>query len=395
MDILSFLTSALIFLVQFGVIFAVSTFLFDYLHYLLHRWRRSRFRLLRMFSSWHWVHHRFLTLDMKVDPAYRWKNIWFHIVPEFVTGVAGTLIFLVVFPWPPVAAVLVMRLFMLVMTLKEEGLDLNHMSMDRVSSQQNLWWVGPDYHAMHHIFPNSFFSSFINIIDLMMGKSCQIEDRRFLVTGASGAFGSAIIELLEKQGGIVETAKHGVDFRPGDISGMREKLQRADVLILAHGAKSEDCMQANCTSFVELIEAFRQIGLSRLTPPEVWALGSEAEFHGDMGMDSLRDYAASKRAFVHYARGYYSSPDIFYRHIVPSAFTSAMGKGPMSAMTAARIAMFFIKRSIRYVPVTLTTLAYWNYLRFLLQPVKVAGPETKPVAVAAENLAHAPKPTQI
>ncbi|MDB5474032.1 MAG: hypothetical protein JWP99_1335, partial [Devosia sp.] len=49
---------------------------------------------------------------------------------------------------------------------------------------------------------------------------------------------------------------------------------------------------------------------------------------------------------------------------VPSSFTSAMGAGAMSAATAVNIALFFIQRGFRYVPVTMTGLAVLNYFRF-------------------------------
>ena len=103
---------------------------------------------------------------------------------------------------------------------------------------------------------------------------------------------------------------------------------------------------------------------TRLAPPEVWALGSEVEFHGDMGLDVLKAYSASKRAYAARARDYYRSDALIYRHIVPSSFTSAMGKGAMSAATAVSIALFFIRRGFRYVPVTLTGLAVLNSFRF-------------------------------
>jgi hypothetical protein len=354
----------LVFILQTALVFVVSTALFDALHWILHQWERSSVPLLRKFSSWHWVHHKFLGLDMQINPAYARANIWFHILPEYLTSMAGTLLFLLVFSWPPIAAVAVIRTVMLVMTLREEGLDYNHMSMDRVGGQQGLLWVDNNYHAMHHVYPHNFFSSFANVFDLIAGTTCQIEGRRFLVTGASGAFGAAMVEKLSKLGGIVETAKSGVDFSPGNYAGMREKLERAEVLVLAHGAKTEDCWNANCGTFCDLIEFFTEIGKSRLAPPEVWALGSEVEFHGDMGLEELKAYSASKRGFAMRARDYYRSDALIYRHIVPSAFTSSMGKGPMSAATAVNIALFFIKRGFRYVPVTLTGLALLNYFRF-------------------------------
>lgn len=353
-----------VFLLQAALVFIVSTALFDALHWTLHKWEGSKIPLLRTFSSWHWVHHKFLGLDMQINPAYARANIWFHILPEYLTSLAGTLIFLLVFPWPVIAAVAALRTVMLVMTLREEGLDYNHMSMDRVGGQQGTLWVDNNYHAMHHVYPHNFFSSFANVFDLIFGTACQIKGRRFLVTGAGGAFGSAMVDKLTRLGGVVETAKSGMDFTPGNYSAMREKLERADVLVLAHGAKSEDCWNANNVTFRELIELFTDMGKDRLAPPEVWALGSEVEFHGDMGMDELRAYSASKRAFALRARDYYRSDALIYRHIVPSSFTSAMGKGAMSAATAVNIALFFIRRGFRYVPVTLTGLAVLNYFRF-------------------------------
>jgi hypothetical protein len=353
-----------IFLLQATLAFVASTALFDALHWVLHKWEGSKIPLLRTFSSWHWVHHKFLGLDMQINPAYARANIWFHILPEYLTSMAGTLVFLLVFPWPPIAAVAAIRTVMLVMTLREEGLDYNHMSMDRVGGQQGLLWVDNNYHAMHHVYPHNFFSSFANVFDMIAGTSCQIEGRRFLVTGATGAFGSAMVATLTRLGGVVETAKSGVDFTAGNYAAMQEKLLRADVLVLAHGAKTEDCWNANNVTFRDLTELFTELGKARLTPPEVWALGSEVEFHGDMGMDELKAYSASKRAFALRARDYYRSDALIYRHIVPSSFTSAMGKGAMSAGTAVSIALFFIRRGFRYVPVTLTGLALLNYFRF-------------------------------
>lgn len=355
---------AFIFLLQAALVFVVSTALFDALHWLLHRWEGSSNSLLRKFSSWHWVHHKFLGLDMQINPAYARANIWFHVLPEYLTSMAGTAIFLAVFPWQPIALVAVIRTVMLGLTLREEGLDYNHMSMDRVGGRQGLWWVNNNYHAMHHVYPHNFFSSFANVFDLVAGTTCQIEGRRFLVTGAGGAFGSAMVKALEKRGAIVETAKSGVDFSAGNYAGMEEKLARADVLILAHGAKTDDCWNANYVTFRDLIERFTVIGKDRLMAPEVWALGSEVEFHGDMGLEELRDYSSSKRAFAARARHYYRSDDLIYRHIVPSSFTSAMGKGAMSAETAVGIALFFITRGVKYVPVTLTGLAVLNFFRF-------------------------------
>ena len=356
------------------VTFAVSTFIFDAVHWALHRWTKSRFALLRTFASWHHVHHRFLDGKMQVHMDLAATNFWAHLVPEFLTSVAGTAIFYLVFHWIPVTIVVGIHVWNFANNIRTEGMDGNHMSMDRVSGQQSLLKVNAAYHAMHHITPDNFYSSYLNLFDLLFGRSCTIRHRRFVITGASGAFGSAMKARIEALGGLVETAKHGVDFAANDTDRMRPKLERADVLILAHGSKGPEAWDANYTTFTELADLFVDLGRERLVPPEIWAVGSEAEFHGDMGQSDLVDYAASKRSFAQRAIGYYRSPDVLYRHIVPSAFSSPMGPGAMSADTAVRIALFFIRRGFSYVPVTLTTLAFWNYFRFIRQT-----PDAQPV----------------
>ena len=370
----------LLWLVELAVTFAVSTFIFDTVHWALHRWTKSRFALLRTFASWHHVHHRFLDGKMQVHMDLAATNFWAHLVPEFLTSLAGTAVFYLVFNWIPVTVVVLIHVWNFANNIRTEGMDGNHMSMDRVSGQQSLLKVNAAYHAMHHITPDNFYSSYLNVFDLLFGRSCTIRHRRFLITGASGAFGSAMKARIERLGGIVETARHGVDFAAGDTERMRARLERADVLILAHGAKGAQAWDANYTTFVELADLFTALGKDRLVPPEIWAVGSEAEFHGDMGQADLVDYAASKRAFARRALSYYRSPDVLYRHIVPSAFTSAMGAGAMSANTAAGMALFFIRRGFSYVPVTLTTLALWNYFRFIRQTPDLR-PAQPPVAI--------------
>ncbi len=118
---------------------------------------------------------------------------------------------------------------------------------------------------MHHVHPNNFFSSFTNVFDLLFGTGTQIDGRHFLITGAGGAFGGAIKARIERLGGIVETARHGADFAAGDYGRMSERLARADVLILSHGAKSEETWDANYTTFVDLIDLFVAAGKGRLT----------------------------------------------------------------------------------------------------------------------------------
>lgn len=361
---------------QFVAVFALSTFLFDCVHWILHRWTNARFAPLRFFARLHQTHHAFLDRGLRVHEELKEANYWHHVVPEYVTSFAGTLLLGLVFPAEPVAMVLALQTVLFCYVTLVGGEDLNHMNKKRVAGNFGNLYVSDDYHALHHVFPGQFYSSYINLFDMIFGKSCQFERRAFLVTGASGAFGSAMAAELARRGGLVETLPHADYAVAADAAGgmalrlagdAAEKLRRAEVLVLAHGVKGARAEEVNTHSFVLLIEHFRRARAGGIVPGEVWAVGSEAELHGDLGLEAMRDYARSKRAFARHAHDYYRSKDILYRHIVPSAFTSPMGRGLMSARSAVGMALFFISRGFRYVPVTYTGLALLNYFRFRLQ----------------------------
>ncbi|KAF3349693.1 Laccase-1 [Verticillium dahliae VDG2] len=91
---------------------------------------------------------------------------------------------------------------------------------------------------------------------------------------------------------------------------------------------------------------------SSLLRPEVWYVGSEAELHGAWTED-MRAHTSSKRAFARFARAYCDDDDFTYRHVVPAAFSSAMGP--------ALVALWWIRRGARYVPVPYTGLAFLNF----------------------------------
>jgi len=188
--------------------------------------------------------------------------------------------------------------------------------------------------------------------------------RTLVLTGASGSFGSALKAALERGGNRVDTLRYQRDWTYADYSGADDKLRTADVLVLAHGSRVDQAMAANCESFIAFIERFRRLKAGGPVTPEIWAVGSEIELHPSWGNKDLEIYSRSKRAFARYAAGLFRDPSVIYRHIVPSAFTSRMGPGLMSGETAARVALFLIRRGWRYVPVTYTGVALANYFRF-------------------------------
>lgn len=185
-----------------------------------------------------------------------------------------------------------------------------------------------------------------------------------MITGAHGAFGSALKKALECKGAEVVGVHFGVDWTYSDYSKLEDKLKKADVLILSHGSKKDQAMAANCTSYLAIIDLYRKSRLQAGKPSEIWGLGSEIEFHPAWGIKHLAIYLKSKRAYAKYASKLYFDPCLTYRHIVPSGFRSRMGPGLMSAKTAVRMTLFFIRRDWKYIPVTYTGFAFLNYFRF-------------------------------
>ena len=79
-------------------------------------------------------------------------------------------------------------------------------------------------------------SPFTTLFDVLMGTACQIRGRRVALTGASGSFGSAMRDLLERAGAVVVSLKFGVDWTYEDYSGPDSAPEGADILVLAPGA---------------------------------------------------------------------------------------------------------------------------------------------------------------
>ncbi len=350
---------SLIFVAQCAVLFVISTTLFDALHFLLHRWQRSRFSVLRRFAAWHQVHHDFLDKEMNIHPELVKKNFWAHLVPEFLSSFLGTVVFMIIVPVWPVIAVCVLHIVLFGFRIVEEGMDFNHMAMDRLHGQRGTFVVGPSFHAMHHINPLGFYSSFLSLFDIIFGTAIALRGKRVLVAGARGAFGGHMVDYLTKAGAHVD----GVVLRGLPSAEILGRLHTYDILVLAHGLKDHplptEIWAANHAAGIMLADAFIEAGAQRLVPPELWAVGSEAELVG------FSDYAMSKRTFANYAAEFWwHNPDVTYRHIVPSAFSSKMGKGLMTAKFAVACSMFLITRGFRYIPVTYTGIAWINRLRF-------------------------------
>jgi hypothetical protein len=351
-------------------LFVVATFVFDAIHFSLHLCLNSRYRWLRRLASPHEAHHAFFDHRLRYDEEVILPNLLHHVIPEYATQlvVCGLALF-VLDPLPVIVVVSSFTaLFASAMIL--QGKDHNHIPFAIIPVPRATLFVRAPYHAMHHIYPDSYLSSYTTLFDGLMGTACPVRGRRVALTGASGSFGSAMRNLLERAGASVIPLRFGVDWNYEDYSGADAALESADILVLAHGAKGEQAMQANCDSFLALIDRFKSLTSHRQVPVEVWAVGSEIECHPTFGNPILRSYALSKRAFARRAARLMNDPDVLYRHVVPSAFRSRMGSGLMTGRTAAAVAFWLIRRGFRYVPVTYTGIAFVNFIPFVLRGLR-------------------------
>lgn len=342
-------------IIQSIVVFAASTTLFDAVHLLLHQLAKSKFRIARKIAAMHQVHHRFLDRKMRINRRLKRENFLFHIIPEYIVSILGTVIFTYVFDLASVMVVLGYHTWVFVKHIINGGLDENHMEMEKLDGLRQKVIVDQSYHAMHHIVPSGYYSSFLNIFDILFGTALPINRRKFTIIGGYGALGTAFKNYISKRGGTVDLIGRD-NHQAIDYTG-------TDILILASGSRTKgEEFAANLEIPVMIGEKYIEANRERLVRPEIWGVGSEAEIHSNDG------YAQSKRAFARYAsHNWARSREVTYRHIVPASFTSKLGPGLWSANSVVAVAMFFISRGVNYVPVTYTGLALLNWPVFWLR----------------------------
>lgn len=352
-------------ILQAFIAFITGTVLLDILHYLFHRCLKSKYKILKAIGRLHTVHHHFYTSALKIDDKWIKRNLLQHVLLEYVVHMSGILFCLLFLnPWAVMLAA-IFETSMFIGICYCRGIDFHHLPQVRLPSSRGGLFVSTTYHAYHHLHPDHYFGSYIKLIDYVFGTGHSLKGKRIAMTGASGALGSWMKKLLEKEGAIVTAFKFGVDYTYDNYEKLKQPLENTDILFLCHGSKYENAQQANCDSFVAIIELFKSVRKPELVPVEVWGVGSEIEFHPCFGIKKLIPYAKSKRNYARYARVYFHDRNIQYRHLIHSAFTSRMGPGLMTANFAARMTLFFIKRDFKYVPVSYMGFGWLNYFRYI------------------------------
>jgi monoglucosyldiacylglycerol epimerase len=292
----------LVWLAEVAGLFLAGTVVFDAVHFSLHRCAGAGAPWLRRIGGLHQTHHDWFDRALRHDPALQAANLRRHVVPEYATHAAVSLLLL---PWLPAVVVLpVLGLQTLVFALivRTRGLDVNHRPRDRVRAARPLWFCLPDYHLLHHVHPDAHFSSWIKAFDQLAGTGLALAGRRVVVRGDAAAWGAALARDA--------VASVAALPDPGADPAARERaLDAADVLVL-EGARAADAPR---------VERLLARARDRLEPVELWAC------------DPAPDWTP-------WARTLWADPRVLYRH-VPGA-------------RARGAALFFLRRGFHYAPAT-------------------------------------------
>jgi len=257
---------------EFLLYHVLGTVLFDMVHALAHVLPRKA-----LLSRWHHYHHKFQGPSLKIRSQFEAENVKYHLVPEWLTAlvpaaaVAATATPLSWVQLTAIAYLVVRTAIFVVAGLVMKGRDSNHVELERLEVDKAWLFVGPHYHALHHVFPGQYLASFVKVLDYVLGTAAPLRaGRRFVITGAGGALGGAFAVALKGAGATVSTLKYGQDYAraEGDLekfaylesdAALDKTLGECDVLLLCHGVRSEDmaeCVRGNCHSQLALIERY-------------------------------------------------------------------------------------------------------------------------------------------
>jgi hypothetical protein len=295
---------------------------FDAVHWLLHRMLRSRWRALRALAWPHGVHHQWLDAQLRIRWENQRRNVYCHLVPEYLTQLAFSAALLPLLPAGPVVACALLQTAIFIGLLSYRGLDINHRPIEILDAYRPSWVCPPAYHALHHVYPDAHFSAYTKLVDFLVGSAAWLPGRHYALTGADTPLGRALASELERVG----AAEVRASSQPAEAA--RADL---DVLVLCAPGPAE----------VDFVEALIAATRGRQLPPEVWAVHERAD-------------DATARHYVRDVR-------VSYRTLV---VPGAADLGARAARRAARRILFLVRRGLHFVPGSCGAGALVQLLRF-------------------------------
>ncbi|MGB3790617.1 MAG: bifunctional sterol desaturase/short chain dehydrogenase [Phormidesmis sp.] len=352
----------------------------DFYHVLSHQWAP-----LQQLHSWH---HRAYKKDFSPisTEVYR-KAQLYNDAPESVFMMSVMAITALVTQTPGLwAGVIYAAGFLVSAVMRSRGLfsatDLTH-EPGPLTGIPGYWRVNRTYHWRHHFDDTSaYYAGLFPISDKILGTALSLKGKSVALTGASGTLGSALIRALAHEGAKpialttsgteIPGALKTVSWQAGHEGGLREALQKVDILIINHGinvrgekspSAIEKSLEVNALSAWRLMETFLETVDNRTgrATKEVWINTSEAEVNP--AFSPL--YEISKRLIGNLINLRRTDAPCVIRKLVLGPFKSNLNPyGVMSADTIAHIIVFLAKRDIRNITVTINPLTY------LLFPIK-------------------------
>jgi hypothetical protein len=240
-------------------------------------------------------------------------------VPEYLTQLAWSGAMLTWLPRAVVLGCAIWQTLLFALVLGFRGLDPNHRPVEILDAYRPSVLCSPAYHALHHVYPDAYWSAYTKVVDWIVGGGTCLAHRRFALVGGETPYGQALLARL---------AFAGVP----DVRVVRTPdpamLATTDVLVLCDTATPEAIW----------VESFIRATRTRQVPPEAWVV--------------------HMRPDDHLARHYHGDLRIIYRTVV------LLGPARLDAARAARVALFLIRRGAHYVPTSLSPAALGGYLRF-------------------------------
>ena len=242
----------------------------DGIHAFLHRASHSRSLLLRALASLHQSHHDFLDRSLRFHDDRLRANLLTHQLPETImrglvlsglTRLTGA---------DPVVGIVGVALVLLDFAgvVARRGRDRWHRDGPLMAPGRGLL-VDPDYHLMHHVFPDHFLAAHVQVLDRLLGTLLPLKDRVVVVVGGS-LFGHELGLQLTRAG--AQVRRVACDPRAASEVAVDDvHLAAADILVFGHGA--EDRGDA---SYEALLARAQTLHAKHVAPLEVWTLDSDA-----------------------------------------------------------------------------------------------------------------------
>jgi sterol desaturase/sphingolipid hydroxylase (fatty acid hydroxylase superfamily) len=362
----------------------------DAYHALAHVWTPV-YRL----HAWH---HKVFRPDLSVvSPEIYRKAHWYNDVPEalvmFSLGLLPVSLLLV---WQAPLAWLGASLVGLAYTLSflgaavarglglpqaDEKTDLTHRPGPFLEPPA-AWRVNRTYHWRHH-FDNqkAYYCGTFTFVDKLLGTALSLKGKTIAVTGASGTFGQALLQQLQRQGAkVIALTSRPLSpeetptiptyhWQTGQESALADLLETVDILVINHGINVhsqtnpeaiQQAYEVNTFSGWRMLELFLATVRTNahIATKEVWVNTSEAE----VGPALSPLYELSKRAMGDLITLRRLDAPCVIRKLILGPFKSNLNPiGVMSADWVAKRVVKAARRDTRNIIVTINPLTYLTF----------------------------------